>query len=405
VKTAAAPSRRVRLGILLALPCGLLLVGVVAPSPRADAGAPAAVVEPAAKAEVRSVLDGMRGTWVVDAQPSLPVADDRDRDRYEQPLAEFLSPRDPLLRQAVQLAVQQRQVDLVPQLRRLLAHAQESDRQLLVEAIEQLQPWSDDELQDLLRSQSPGTAIGALRIAGLRERPPLEAIVDRLADAAAEVRAAALDALPAELPATAAAIVLSAEHGAAADQRGELLAALARCPAAADVDEVLYAPVELHTDQCENVLAALAARGAPLSRPDAVRRLALDESAPPRLRGRALRCLEACAAVAGAEAFEQARLRDPLLLYAVARLLLTAHRPAGVDLLLELLRLADETVEAAEETDARFAQEAQLGARQILAAFADTSVTAEVDEWREWWRGRPELAFERLPPSTVTFGP
>src|SRR5262249_19751284 len=163
------PSLRVRIGVLLALPCGLLLVGVVAPSP-APTREPstAAVVEPAAKAQVRSVLDGMRWTWVENAQPSLPIADDRDVQRYRQP---FLgSPRDPLLRQAVQLAVRQHQVELVPQLRWLLAHANESDRQLLVGAIDQLQPWTDDELEDLLRSTSTGTAVGALRIAGLREQ-------------------------------------------------------------------------------------------------------------------------------------------------------------------------------------------------------------------------------------------
>jgi hypothetical protein len=403
VKKAAAPSRRIRFGILLALPCGLLLVGAVAPSPApAVAPSPAAIVEPASKACVRSVLDGMRGTWVENAQPSLPVAGDGDRDRYRQPLAEFLaSPRDPLLRQAVQLAVRQKQVELVPQLRWLLAHAAESDRQLLVEAIESLQPWSGDELEDLVRSTSPGTAIGALRIAGLRDPPPLDAIVERLVDPEATVRTAAFDALPAELSAAVGGQVVAAQRGLASDRCSEALAALARCPAGADVDEALYAPIERQTEHCDAVLHALADRGAPLARPDAVRRLALDESAPLRSRGRALRCLEACGAVADVEAFAQLRLRHPVLLYAAARLLLTARRPGGVELLFEVLRDGDEP---ADEGDARLVLEAQLGARQILAELADTSVTAEVAEWQEWWGRRPELTFARLPASTVLLG-
>jgi hypothetical protein len=90
-----------------------------------------------------------------------------------------------------------------------------------------------------------------------------------------------------------------------------------------------------------------------------------------------------------------------MLLYAAARLLLTARRPGGVELLFEVLRDGDEP---ADEGDARLVQEAQLGARQILAELADTSVTAEVAEWQEWWGRRPELTFARLPAPTVLLG-
>jgi len=295
-------------------------------------------------------------------------------------------------------------VELVPQLRWLLAHAIESDRQMLVEAIEQLQPWSGDELEDLLRSTSPGTAIGALRIAGLRDLPPVDAIVERLVDADAAVRRAASDALPAELSAAAGGQILATQSRVASDQCGEALAALARCPAAADVDEALYAPIERQTEHCDAVLQALAARGAPLARPDAVRRLALDESAPLRTRGRALRCLEATGAVDDAAAFEQLRVRHPALLYAAARLLLTARRPAGVEMLFEVLRDGGESTDArADDGDARLVLEAQLGARQILAELADTSVNAEVAEWQQWWGRRPELTFTQLPAPTVAF--
>jgi hypothetical protein len=407
VTRAAAPSRRVRLGILLAVPAGMLLVAVAAPSPAPARESPAAaIIEPAGKARVRSVLDGMRGNPVENAQPSLPIADDRERDSYRQPLAEFLaSPRDPLLRQAVLLAVQQQQVELVPQLRALLAHAAESDRQLLVEAIDQLQPWSGEELADLVRSTSPGAAVGALRIAGLRDRPPLDAIVERLVDPVADVRAAASAALPAELSAAAGEQILAALRGVAGDRCGEALAALARCAAGGDVDDMVYAQIERQTEHCDAVLGALANCGAPLARPDAVRRLALDESAPLHTRGRALRCLEATGAVDGAAAFEQMRVRHPALLYAAARLLLTARRPAGVELLFEVLRDGDEPAdERAEGGDARLVLEAQLGARQILAELADTSANAEVAEWQEWWHRRPELQFERLPAPTVVFG-
>ncbi|HZT56750.1 MAG TPA: hypothetical protein VFA35_11015, partial [Burkholderiaceae bacterium] len=159
------------------------------------------------------------------------------------------------------------------------------------------------------------------------------------------------------------------------------------------------------TEHCDAVLGALANSGAPLARPEAVRRLALDDSAPLRTRGRALRCLESTGAVDDAAAFEQMRLRHPALLYAAARLLLTARRPAGVEMLFEVLRDGDEPpVEHADEGDARSVLEAQLGARQILAELADTSVNAEVAEWQQWWGRRPELTLTRLPAPTVTFG-
>ena len=399
----APPSLRrwVRLAVYLALPIVLILVAVVAPAPAPASGGaePAALIEPAAKAEVRVALNGLRGSLVPGQVAPLPCESDQDRVRYRSALAEFLtSTNEPLFDQAVQLAVQQGQTELVPQLRAALAHAPEPFRQELVLAVERLEPWTDQDLDDLLRAPSPGTVLAALRIAGARPEPPVDAILPHLVDPLPAIRAAALAAAPAQLSADAGSRILAAQRGVPADQAGEALAALVRCPPSAEIDDALWSQVERQGEHCDTVLDALAQSAAPLSRPEAVLRIVQDASAPVRTRGRALRCLETTGTLAGVETFEQARLRHPVLDYGAARVLLAARRPSGVELLLEILRAPDEGYD---EADAQLVQEARLGARQLLAALADTSVNAELEEWAEWWARRPQLVFDRLPASSL----
>src|SRR5262249_20569792 len=156
-------------------------------------------------------------------------------------------------------------------------------------------------------------------------------------------------------------------------------------------EELLYAQLEGRTEHCDAVLDAMARRAEPLTRPDAVLRLAQDASAPLPTRGRALRCLEATGAEAQALVLERSRLRHPVLDYGTARLLRLARRPSGIELLLDVVQAPDD---AADETEAVLVQEARLGARQILAALADTSRDAEVAEWTEWAARGPALQFE-----------
>jgi hypothetical protein len=394
--------RRFKAGPVCALLLTVALAAVVAPmAMREDDAPPAHPAEPALKTEVRAVLHRLRGTWVPRSVEELGLSAEADYVLYQPALAEILaSPTDPLFREAVQLAVLQDQLELAPLLRAAIPCADEETAQLLVAAVERLEPWTDAELVELLGANEPGVVVAALRVAGARAEPPVDPMLPLLTDATPAIRAAALASLPRLLPAAAGSRILAVLSASPEANAAEALLALARCPAGPEIDAVLYAQLQQMTGRAGTALDSLARRGGPLGRPDVVRRVALDEASPVATRARAFRCLEATGTPADLDAVALARLDDPLLEYQAARALLLAQRPEALDLLLQIVR---QPVDGGDEAEGGTAQEARLGARQLLAMLADTSNHADVSTWEAWASQRPAVKFERLPPSPVVF--
>ncbi|HEX6811578.1 MAG TPA: hypothetical protein VF384_08150 [Planctomycetota bacterium] len=319
-------------------------------------------------------------------------------ERCERELPAVLADRaSPVFRSAVLLAEHFEIASLAPLLRAAMPAFDAETNHLLVRALERLQPWSGEDLKDLLKSEAPGVAEAALWVCRLRtDAPQPQEIASPLSASEPEVRAAALETLPAELTAEWGNFLAAQLQWIPTNQAGETLQALARCPQSPAIERLLYERLVDHSAPCDQVLTALAQSGRPLTRASAVLAIVTDASRSVATRARALYCLERTGAAVDPATLSSIWPEHPALDYFAARQLLLAGKPAGVQL---LVRILDSSAE--DEPGQRLVAEARIGARQLLAHLTDTSPFGDPGVWREWANSMPAPTIQSLPAPRV----
>ena len=377
---------------------GILSIGLVAVRSSPEEEGTAGVA--AAPGRVHAILASLQGRWaernIERLVPDWLTAEDCRREielivRY---------PKHPWFRAAVLLAIRMDLTDLVPTFAAVMPDVEDEDtRALLVVVVDRHQPWTDKKVAELLAAETATVVIAMLQAAGNRSEPPLELIADQLVASDARIRRAALAALPATIPAAIG------ERITAAAERStdtEPILAVGRCADSPVVDAFLYERLGNGPDECNAVLEALGQRGTRLVHADRVLEIAADGSRSVSTRARALHCLERTGTAKGIERLEKVNLRHPVLDYFAARSLLQSQRPAGLQLLLDVV-LTDDG--ATNEADAAMVAEARMGARQLLAHLSGTHAGADPATWETWINRGPAIASVALPPSVVQIAP
>lgn len=353
--------------------------------------------------EVQRVLWAIRGNWTAHARRRA-IHDDSNpvQLRYEPTLRDVLAdPENPLFRAAVMLAVEQGITRLVPNLRTTLAIAGDEDKNFLVREIDRLEHWRDDELLEMLQGDSRGLILGALGVVAGRQQRPVDELVSLLVHDDRAIRLAALEALPATLSKEVGEKIIIAQDFVPMSRVGEALAALTRCPSSPAIEDALYAALEQRSRHGDLVLDALQKRGTPLTRPRQVFEVVRDPFLPVATRARAILCLEVTRTPGAADYLEPLQFDHAVLEYLAARILLRAQRPAGIT---RLLAIFDDRYDAYDGDDVETLQEARVGARQILALLANTSLYEDVSVWEKWAEGRMKVTVGHLPPVPVSLG-
>lgn len=342
--------------------------------------------------ELRSVLEQLR-SGVAQQAIERVVPKNLTAERCERELPAVLTvPASPLFPPAVLLAGHFGITSLAPLLRVALPRPDAETNRLLVLTVQQLEPWSDDDLCELLESEAPGVVAAAVSVCSKRPGQPPEKILAALCGNAPEVRTAALEAIPPSPTDEFAAALASQLQWVPAADTGEALEALLRCAHNKEVEGILYERLAEVGPACDKALSALARSGQPLAYPKAVLAIASDASRSVTTRARALYCLERTGSAVPDSVFAALWPEHPVLDYYAARLQLRAGQPGGVQL---LVRILDSPVE--DEPPQRIVTQARVGARQLLAHFTDTSPYDDPHVWKQWANSKPVPVIESLP--------
>src|SRR5262245_14734015 len=242
--------------------------------------------------ELTSVLEQLR-SGVAQRTIDRVVPRSLTAERCERELPAVLADRaSPLFLPAVLLAGHFGIASLAPQLRAALPTPDAETNRQLVLTIQALQPWSDDDLCELLESDAPGVVAAAASVCAKRPGQPPEKILSALCGNAPEARQAALEAVP-ETPSTDFAAALASQlQWIPASDSNEALEAILRCQHNQAVEKILYERMAEGGEGCDKALTALARSGKPLEYPAAVLAIAKDGTRTVATRSRALYCLE-----------------------------------------------------------------------------------------------------------------
>jgi hypothetical protein len=342
--------------------------------------------------ELTSVLEQLR-SGVAQRTIDRVVPRSLKAERCERELPVVLADRaNPLFLPAVLLAGHFGITSLAPQLRAALPTPDAETNRQLVLTVQALQPWSDDDLSNLLGSEAPGVVAAAASVCAKRQGQPPEKILSALCGNAPEARQAALEAVPSMPSDDFAAALASQMQFMQTNEIGEALEAILRCQHNKVVEKILYERLSEVGEGCDKALSALAKNGEALAFPATVLAIAKDPSRKVTTRSRALYCLERTGAAVPPEVLTSLYPEHPALDYFAARMLLRAGYAEGVQL---LLRIVDSTAE--DEPPQRIVAQAKVGARQLLAHLADTSPYDEPHIWKEWASSNPIIKIDSLP--------
>jgi hypothetical protein len=359
----------------------------------APGSSPAPVAErKLVSSELTSVLEQLR-SGVAQRTIERVVPRSLTAERCERELPAVLADRtSPLFLPAVLLAGHFGLASLAPQLRASLPTQDAETNRQLVLTIQQLQPWSDNDLCELLGSDAPGVVAAAATVCAKRPGQPPEKILSALCGNAPEARQAALEAIPPTPSDDFAAALASQMQFTPTNEIGEALEAILRCQHNKAVAKILYERLTEVGEGCDKALSALAKSGQHLEYPAAVLAIAKDGSRSVTTRSRALYCLERTGAAVPPEVLTSLYPQHPALDYFAARMLLRAGYPEGVQL---LVRILDSSAE--DEPPQRIVAQAKVGARQLLAHLTDTSPYDEPHIWKEWASANPKVKVDALP--------
>lgn len=362
--------------------------------------APAEVVVASRQAEVDSLpvgyeqlverLEQLRRCWVPAARLQLQESLLAQKAELTMPLLWMLErPTHPRFADAAALASL---IDLEEGLGLLHAaadHERADVRAAAARALEPMDPLPASRIIELIEDDEKVARLAGLAIAGSRSECPVTltiAAIQSLGTPDAEVRDSAWRALPDQIPADAAADLVSLvdDPGAAA----LVIQALGRLEPSERTALVIVEQLEsLAVEHQAMLLSTLGAAASQQRVRDRLWQIALGNG-DTDLRTLALRSLDACA---GGDASRlPADLSDwePAMKYYAARMKLREGDVAGLPLLLELAAL-----EGQEHSFAR------AGARRILARMSRMAPHSDVETFRTWAEAQDRIVDTGLPPA------
>lgn len=347
--------------------------------------------------ELRAILHELRATWHPGTRERLLATARADgaAARLAAPLARLLRGADAAVDDAlIEVAVEYAGALGAPELRPLVAALVDAPRPAVaaraVAAADRLEPWSRDRVTELLTAGAPAVRAAALRLVAARSDEPWPEIAALLDDADAGVRAAAIDAVPPNPP---AAVVDALRSMLLLGDEARTIAALLAIGRTAVIGEFEVAVAErLRSTEPEVQLAmldVLASRGTRLAQPERVWALCRDGTIEPRVRARAMYCLEQTGSADPARIRAELAELDPLTRHCAARCLLAAGEHDGSTLLLDLVDSDD--------------LEAAAASRRLLARLTGTSPTASSARFRQVLAQTGARRGGNLPPPGIEF--
>ena len=307
-----------------------------------------APIAPSTSAEAEAldlVLRDLKRNWKpTDKARILAEAVER-ADELRRPLVEMLSKQSgELLAEAIELAAILELREARQAIARLAEGGPERLRPAAILAAEQLEPWSPKQLGKFLQTGTPPVICAALEISSSRDDRPFVEIVSLFGHAAAQVRQAASNAIPAQISSEDQRALISLAGNATEDEAVYAIRAMGRTGIPPLVEAFL---VEQIKDPVRSIrmaaLDALTQKGSPLQQATTVWRFVREGSVDVMERAKSFVCLERT------RSFEVFEIRDalpglhPYLKYFAARCLVSAGERQGVGVRIDLVSKGTET--------------------------------------------------------------
>jgi len=348
------------------------------------------------RAQLVKFLTEYRAAWRPEDKAAVVGRVEQARRQMRSPLRWVLTqPAHPYVAEAIELAGAVRAEWALPELKAL--RKVRTLRGSVLVAMDKIRPLSDEDLAQLLAEQDGKLLLVALGIGHAREVPPLVPMLRLLRHKDAEVRTAALAALPARLPEEVVPLLLDLAGDSDDSVAVMGLQALARAPLGANVERLLAELLGRNdVPVVHAALTALAARSEALSPTTSARvwQVILLPGRERRTLARAFLCLERSKSVDPAQARRIAGELDGFGRYFVARQLLSVGETDGAGLLFELI---SEGTGNGADASVRFA------ARALLATLTGTTAAAGEAVWRRWFEEHPLSGTRELPPPLLDF--
>jgi hypothetical protein len=275
-------------------------------------------------------------------------------------------------------------------LRGLVLRGPPAAKGIAVSAANAIEPWADDQVDDLLASEHRTVVLAALAIAAER-RQQRPAVLPLLQHADAEIRRAALQAVP-EGAAELQADLLRRAHSAGAPL-AEVARALRKTGMTAAAEAALTELLS-HTDADVRraALDGLRSKRGPLLQADALWTLA-GRTDDPLEQAHCVYAVEQSESVAVTAVQRALPALHPYARYFAARCLIAVGSRDGVAELLDLLALESDAFAG---VPADKVSAALQTARSFLAQSARTSLWVELSVWRAWYGGVTRIPAQTL---------
>lgn len=335
-------------------------------------------------------LERLRRCWVPAERLRMQEELLEQRDVLGTPLLWMLErPTHPRFADAAALAALVDLEEALPLLHEATDHDRADVRAAAAKALEPMDPLPSSRIVELVEDEEKVAQMAGLAIAeGRKDAPATVAIaaIQRLATPDAEVRDQAWRALPAQIPAEAAADLVSlVDHPGAGALVVQALGRLepGEKTALVVVEQLEGLPPE-HQTLLLSTLGEMA--GEPRVR-ERLWQLALGNQTT-ELRTAALRCLDTAAVGDASRLPTDLSDWEPSMKYFAARMKLRASDVGGLQLLLELAALEDEAHSFA-----------RAGARRILARLSKLAPHSSIDAFRTWASAQTRIEDPGLPPA------
>jgi len=187
------------------------------------------------RAELEAVLGEMKRTWQPNAKRKLLRKAAGKIERLEAPLLDLLAESHPLRTEAIQLAADLKVTRSRGAIARLATQGPEQLRPPAILAVERLDPWSQLELLGFLEDK-PAVVRAALKLCASRDDRPLAEILRLLSHDDADVREAAIQAIPNEMDSHDVRELVAVARSATDAQALHFIRALGRTKRSSEVE-------------------------------------------------------------------------------------------------------------------------------------------------------------------------
>ena len=353
------------------------------------------VRESEALVQLEDTLDQIKRAWNPRVKARVVAGARAKAEQLEEPLLWLLSnPRHDRLGEAIGLVSQLGLAKAHPMLVDLVDTAPESLQPAAVVAAGHLEPWSTEELMDLLRSEKAVLRAAAAESAA--DGPggrTLELLIAMLEDPEASVRDAALEVFPRQMQGRERKEFF--EWAGYADGPTEVWAirAVGKIEFGEDSEALLHEKLR-SMDRATRAAAldALSRKGNRLRQPNTVWAMAIYSHSDPVEQAKALYCLERTRSFSAGELRrELVFIQDPLPRFFAARCLITDGDKQGAVILIELLET--EEVSFADGVDA---DAVRYAASALLGELSGLGPSAGLNELSDWVQGVAELGSRNL---------